>query len=209
MVSNRNNINNRVKSTFDFLALTLIIFSLLITVSFAGCMEEPEYREFVRFSIAATASGPSEIIVPIPLCNPVLIRLGVTEGKGDFSIGETIHGRCMKINFNSRIVVSGTWSPDEMDKRDLMTINLTTMDPNETEPYSFSNRNWDIPDRAIWINWSYGPDVKISIFSTMQIKEIGYDWMAYRFYCFPDSDSLELGWNKVLMEASAGMENAP
>ena len=134
----RKRIKDGSKSPCCSFGLTLlIIFSLSFAVSSTGCLwltEPPHYLEF-RFN--ATASGPSEIIVPILDLDPVLSRLKVTKGEGEFTIIETIHGKCLKVNFDSVIKLRGRWYyPEEPEKRGLMTINLTTMEDNDTRPYN-------------------------------------------------------------------------
>ena len=102
--NDRRNESGSILNSFGF--ILLVIFLIMCTFFSTGCIEDAEYYEYVRFSVTATATGPSEIIVPIPVCNPVVDRLTVSEGKGDFIIIETVYGRCIKIHFNSQTLLS-------------------------------------------------------------------------------------------------------
>ena len=200
--NDRRNESGSILNSFGF--ILLVIFLIMCTFFSTGCMEDTEYYEYVQFHVTATASAPSEIIVPIPECTPVVDRLTITEGKGEFTIIETVYGRCLKVNFDTRIVVKGTWSPRNVEIKKIMTINLTTMNPNETEPYSFTNRNTIIPNKTIWVNWSYGLEVEFVIKSRMTLNKI-----EYLFGYYSSIDTLDHGWTRVLAEGGAGGTNAP
>ena len=200
---NRNKTKDGTNPTCcSFGSTLLIIISLSFAVSSTGCLRETERPDYLEFSFNATASGPSEIIVPILDCEPVLSRLKVNRGQGEFTIIETIHGKCLKINFDSNIGVKGRWYPEEQVKRGLMTINLTTMKDNDTRPYNFSTMK--VPARMIWINLSYGPVIDVILKSTMELNEITY-FFRYKSRFEP----LEPGWNHVLASGGASPTYAP
>jgi hypothetical protein len=185
--------------------LSAVLLVLLFTVPLTGCVEDYEPREYVRYRVLATSSTPAEILVPQPICGPVLERLKVVEGKGEFATVETIHGPCLKLTFGGRVVVQGRWYPDkDPELKHLMTINLTTMDPNETEPYSWNNKEPDIPNVNAWVNWSKGPDVEFYFKSSMLLRHEIFMFSYYSQY-----DALQPGWNEVVVEGMRGEENAP
>ena len=200
----RKKIKDGSKSPCCSFGLTLlIIFSLSFAVSSTGCLRETEQPDYLEFRFNATASGPSEIIVPILDCGPVLSRLKVTKGEGEFTIIETIHGKCLKVNFDSSIKVKGRWYLEEPEKRGLMTINLTTMEDNDTRPYNFSREN--IPNRRIWINVSYGHIIDFSLSSTMLILDESNFEITYMFrYRSRWNEPLEPGWDHVWADGIAG-----
>jgi hypothetical protein len=185
--------------------LSAVILVLLLTVPLTGCVEDYEPREYVRYRVLATSSGPAELLVPLPVCEPVLDKINVVEGKGEFSTVETEYGPCLKLTFDGKIVVEGRWYPDkDPGLKHLMTINLTTMDPNETEPYTWNYKYPHIPDRNAWVNWSEGSDVEFYFRSTMLLSHLTYKFVYYSQY-----DSIEPGWNEVLVKGTKGEETAP
>jgi hypothetical protein len=183
----------------------VLLLVLMLTVPITGCVEESEYREYVEYRILATSSTPAELLVPQPVCGPVLDRLEVVEGSGEFTTVETTYGPCLKLSFDERIVIEGRWYPDEdPGSKDLMTINLTTMDPNETEPYSWDVKYPHVPSRHAWFNWSVGNDLDFHFRSTML-----YRHTTFEFKYSSQQDSIGPGWNEVLVEGWDGEVNAP
>lgn len=182
----------------------VLIVCMLITALVPGCIEEPVDREYVQYSVAITADGPFVVALPMPDCTPVLDRLRVKGGKGEFYLTNTSHGTCIKVSGDSFIEIRAQWYPEIPDERFLMTINLTTMDLNVTEPYGWWPLTVDIPDMNISIQWIEGTNVKLSLFSWMLFHHL-----TYTFFFTTISHPLGPGWNEVVAEGSGEESHAP
>jgi hypothetical protein len=168
-----------------------------------GCIDGTnDYMEYVRYSVTLSSQGPSEVFVPVPECGPVLDRLKVVEGEGEFELVDSVHGPGMRVSTGSVVTVRGTWHPGDTEEMDAMTINLTTMDPNETEPYGWLPKVTEVPDRSIWINRASGQGVEISLYSSMMRHDLRWS------FTYSSSDAtIDEGWSQVLAIGASTAEN--
>jgi hypothetical protein len=175
---------------------------LMSTMALCGCMEQYEPTPHVHFSIAASADGPTVIIVPMPVLPRLQNRLHVSEGHGTFEFVHHEHGFGIRVEFSESVNIEADWS--EIDSEDFprMTINLTTMIPLEGNESVWDPRGHGngIPDREIMINWTSGPLRSMFIICRMQYDDL----LVNRYH--GSYDSLHVGWNQELIEGSQGNE---
>jgi hypothetical protein len=181
----------------------VVTIVFLLTVYPSGCISNSDRSgHSVHFAFASKASGPSEIIMPLPSFEPLADRLEIADGDGEFEIVETSYGRCMRITFDSDILIERKYYPKNSNEINSMTVNLTTMDPNITDTTPWDLEDFKIPARHFWFNVSYGPIDEFHIILTMYDDGIRTTYSYWSTY-------FDIGWNRDVIKGTCGEENAP
>ena len=182
----------------------IVVLILTIAGCTSGCIDDTgQAKPSVRYYALIKTSGPIEILFPAPNLTKVDQSIVKDNGQGDINHVDNSNGRCIRISTNSRIEVSGTWFPGTDAERAMMTINLTTMIPNETAPYYFNNKT--LPDRHVLIHISSTQNGTIILTSNMRHPS----GRCYMFRMEVKIETLTPGWNVVLMDGSYYREYAP
>jgi hypothetical protein len=173
---------------------TKIIFSISLFIFVTlGCIQDDEsQKNGVFFSISAESSGNAEIYIPIPEYNPLVTRLEVEKGEGEFNLVDTPYGRCMRINFNSYIRIVSEYYPSNSEEIESLNINLTTIEPNTINE----------TDRFFWYNASNGSIESVNIYIRMYKGNMVTKYMY-------NSNIIYKGWNRYNIEYFHGEEFAP
>lgn len=184
-------------------AITLILLSITIS----GCIF-PSYgprNNTIWFSVSILTEGPTELIIPLPVWQPLLDKIDVIEGDCEYQFVDTPYGDGLWVHVDTYVKISGSWSEGHVNWSTQMSINLTTMVPllNESPPEN-AVKHW-IPDREFWLNWSSGPLSSIYVSSKMVL---GGGW-SLKYSKDQDAENLEIGWNKIPMETESRDIQAP
>ncbi len=181
------------KSRASAYALTLLV---IIATMASGCLQDDSEESYtVLVSFIATASGPAEIFLPLPEYGPLVKRLKVSDGKGDFEVVNTPYGRCMKITFDSFIKINAKVHPSEPDEIEAMTVDLTTMEP-------------EIIDDEYRYFWCNATSSAVDSFQFLINMEENVNYTCYSFYS-SNLENLTIGWHRYQSEYSTGKQFAP
>ena len=79
---------------------SILLVALLIigSISLPACiMPQSSYRDVVAFKVNLSPDGPAVLLVPIPVNEEFVQRIRITQGTGNLSYVDTLHGRCLRI----------------------------------------------------------------------------------------------------------------
>ena len=175
---------------------SILLVALLIigSISLPACiMPQSSYRDVVAFKVNLSPDGPAVLLVPIPVNEELIQSIHITQGTGNLSYVDTLHGRCLRIATSTYLSLSGSIEASGEDRSRLMTINLTTMNPNETIPDPLTTHQ--VLNRTIWLCLSSGNVTSLVINSEMKHERYIY---TYTFTLQPSI--LQSDWNNVSME---------
>jgi hypothetical protein len=185
----------------------VVIALVLLVVPLSGCIIEenrgPRFN-IISFSISISSDGPTELVLPLPVFQPLFENISVLEGECEYRVVETPYGDGLWVRLDAFTDIGGKWNEGTDDRTTQMSINMTTMVPLEDEePPPDAPKYW-IPDRDFWLNWSSGPLSGMSISSYMVVHR----W-TYKYSVDLDPEDLETGWNKVFVGAQSYTVSAP
>ncbi len=129
--------------------IPLVALLIISSISLPACITDESYRDVVAFKVNLSPDGPAVLLVPIPINEELVQRIRITQGTGNLSYVDTLHGRCLRIATSTYLSLSGSIEASGEDRSRLMTINLTTMDPNETIPDPLTTHQ--VLNRTIWL----------------------------------------------------------
>jgi hypothetical protein len=179
---------------------------ILISLTMSGCIEEDTgpRPNIISFSVSISVEGPTELILPMPMFQPLVENISVVEGECEYQRVETPYGDGLWVRLDSFAGIGHKWVEDRQQPSPQMTINLTTMVPLEQEEPPQSAPKYWIPDREFWMNWSSGPLTSLFVSSRMTVDNVQY-WYSIQLY----AADLETGWNKIFVEGKGQGVNAP
>lgn len=176
----------------------IFVISILLVLSSisSGCLEdEQDHSRTIEFSVFVYASGPAEIFVPLPEYTPMVKRLFIEDGEGDFEVVDTPYGRCLRITLDSFIKIDAKVYPSEPDEIKGMTANLTTMEPNLV----------DDEYRYFWCNATRDAVNDFRILIDMEENGVYTNY----YYNSMNSENVTVGWHLYPGEYSHGKRLAP
>ena len=177
-------------------SLGVLVGTMVMVSMLPGCLQEDSGVFYsVVFSFISSASGPSEVYVPVPEYHPLLDRLKLKDGKGGFELVDTPHGRCMRVTYDSFIYIRAKVLTSHASKATEMTANLTTMEGEVV----------DGEYRDFWCNVTSETVDDFVVRISMEKNSI---YTKY-YYNSINSDNITTGWRLYRSEYSHGKQYAP
>ena len=93
----------------------IAVSMILISMTMSGCIEEgpgPQ-TNIISFSVSITVEGPTELILPMPIFQPLLENISVVEGECEHQRVETPYGDGLWVRLDSFAGIGHKWIEDE------------------------------------------------------------------------------------------------
>ena len=170
---------------------------ILLSLTLSGCIfPDPAIQtNKMFFCLWIYADGPTELILPLPVFQPLFENISVRGGDCEYKVVGTPYGDGLWVRLDNFVRMTGRANERNDDWSTQMSINLTTMVPLKVDGAPQGAPHFWIQDREFWLNWSSGPLESILIDHSMVIggPEFSYTTQLY-------TEDLEIGWNKIFVD---------
>ena len=180
---------------------------ILLSVTMSGCIFEEDHGpilNMISFSISIRVGGTTELILPLPVFQPLFEKISVWEGECEYQRVETPYGDGLWVRLDTFAHIACEWHEGTDNQTTQMSVNLTTMVPLEQEVDPPSRPKRWIPDREFWLKWSSGPLADMSIHISMVVHSTQYTYFIHLY-----AGELENEWNKIFVEGETQGVFAP